>query len=72
MLRLIKVHIEYYKVWTVECTFTIGDNVHYMAKLQSKGQFGMQENFKFSFSRPKTLDFISNAAHYKLKYSEIF
>ena len=34
--------------WTVECTFTIGDNVHYMAKFQRKGKYGMQDNFSFS------------------------
>ena len=34
--------------WTVECSFTIGETVHFMAKFQRTGDYGMQDNFQFS------------------------
>jgi hypothetical protein len=34
--------------WTVECSFTIGETVHFMAKFQRPGDHGMQDNFQFS------------------------
>ena len=34
--------------WTVECTITVGDTTHYMAKFQRTGDNGMQDDFQFS------------------------
>ena len=34
--------------WTVECTFTVGESVHFMAKFQRTGDYGMQDDFQFS------------------------